>query len=201
MTLLSQLKVVFSNLFGAGYFLISHFVFRVSVCPPVDTLTNLNNDLVTADDTLDNDTKDLLIKLSAEIIEDVAFLKKFEEQELLKEENKFKNWYLGHSTLLLPSTEHDKIPRYLMKSTALSGSVSSPLFGHQYREDRFIKKMEVKCEISFPGIINTLAGNLVVEIKVDTKESVGGTDSFDMMYPTGTVFNKGYINQTLRYTQ
>ena len=82
------------------------FFSRLSVCPPADTSTNLNDALMKAEnETLDKDTKDLLIKLSAEIMEDVEYSKVIAEQTSLKEENSFKNLYFGQTELVLPHTD------------------------------------------------------------------------------------------------
>ena len=95
----------------------------MTVCPPADTSTNLNNGLVNiGKDSLDKDARDGLVKLSAEMMEDdedVDFGKVLDEIKSMKEKNVWKNWYLVYSAILLPYSDFGR--KYDIFTTATSG--------------------------------------------------------------------------------
>ena len=148
---------------------------RVSICPPADTSTNLNKDLVNAENvTLDKEVRGNLVKLAAKWIEDNEAAEIFEELESLKIENHWRNWYLGYTEVRLPYTDYGA-RTHKIHTTAVPGSLSSPLFGQVFTEESFHQKMTTELFIYLPG---NITGNLsmVTMIEIDTKESFGGTD-------------------------
>ena len=124
---------------------------RVSVCPPVDTSTNLNTDLVNAENvTLDKAVRDNLVKLAAEWVEDNEAAEIFEELESLKVDNQWRNWYLGYTEARLPYTEYG-VRYYKIHTTAVPGSLSTPLFGQTFKEETFHQKMVTDLYIYLPA--------------------------------------------------
>ena len=70
---------------------------KVTVCPPRNTYTNLNHDIMTtANITLSEDTKNKLVHKLAEKILD--FEANSTKNLLYQETNRNENWYLGHSS-------------------------------------------------------------------------------------------------------
>ena len=65
----------------------------MTVCPPKDTNTALNSDLVKAENsTLDKEERKHLIILAGELLQDKEFEEIFEEENAFEEKRKFRNW-------------------------------------------------------------------------------------------------------------
>ena len=108
---------------------------RVTVCPPKNTFTNLNYDLIFASNTsLSTEKRHFFI--------DTLFAKAldFEYDEAvnlyIQEENGFRNWYDG-----LTINSHPFDPNNTKQATAttqaLSGSMSTPSFSEQFNISAF----------------------------------------------------------------
>ena len=136
------------------------FWFRVSVCPPQGTATNLNMDLENAENvSLNREKRDHLIKLSAEWIEDNEAIEKFNELKSLKEEKQWRNWYLGYTRIKFPHF-YAGVRRYYMETTKISGFLSTPFFGKEFREENFLQKLRINFYIYLHPNISILGGNL-----------------------------------------
>ena len=76
---------------------------KVSVCPPVKTLTNLNFDLLNDGNmTLDNETRMELFKTALETLDMLNYEDVLQNMSIVSEKNRFYNWYNGYSTISLP---------------------------------------------------------------------------------------------------
>ena len=76
---------------------------KVSVCPPKNTFTNLNFDIMMTENmTLENETRIELIKTLLESLDDENYKQVLKNLSLIQEKNRFYNWYNGYSTISLP---------------------------------------------------------------------------------------------------
>ena len=76
---------------------------KVSVCPPVKTLTNLNFDLLNDGNmTLDNESRIELFKTALETLDMLNYEDALQNLSLVSEKNRFYNWYNGYSMISLP---------------------------------------------------------------------------------------------------
>ena len=66
------------------------------------------------------------------MVEDNEHIEIFEGMESLKEENQWKNWYLGYTQARLPYSDVYSTIVYRISTTAVTGSISSPFFGQRY---------------------------------------------------------------------
>ena len=74
----------------------------VTVCPPLNTITNMNYDLVNAKNhTIPSQIRKDLEKLSSKLLQEEEFHVNIQNQISFKEENKYLNWYLGYSMVTL----------------------------------------------------------------------------------------------------
>ena len=169
---------------------------RVSVCPPAETSTNLNKDLVNADNvTLDKAVRENLAKLAAEWVEDNEAADIFEELKSLKVENHWRNWYLGYTEAKLPYTEYGA-RYYKIHTTVVPGYISSPLFGQTFTEETFHQKMVTDLYIYLHG---NITGNLsmVMMVEMDTKGSFGGSDVLQRYMPEYKIYRyTEHINES-----
>ena len=118
---------------------------KVTVCPPKNTFTNLNYDLMMLENmTLDNDTRDELTQYAVGLIQDHVFNEVMNNISLIEEHNRYYNWYRGYTKIILPywgqkdcSNGADKECsdyrlRYKLSTCATSGNISTHYFGHKF---------------------------------------------------------------------
>ncbi len=104
---------------------------KVTVCPPKNTYTDLNHDLMLAENfTLTDEMRDELVAYSEKVIDEHTFM---DDLEKLQEKDRYFNWYYGYSyigrTFL---NDEDKLAYYITTS-ATSGVVTTQYFGEQYQ--------------------------------------------------------------------
>ena len=155
---------------------------QIYVCPPRNTFTNLNYDLVTLpNERLDSDYTDQLLKLVDEKIQDAELEMALGDLDTFEEGNKYRNWYLGLTNLSLPYYYYnfghlEHIIDY--ETTATSGTVSSPFFQSEYDEKNFL--LVTDYTFNFENLLPLINDNtiLIINVDIDTKEIEGGSESF-----------------------
>ena len=76
---------------------------KVTVCPPKNTYTNLNYDLLMLKDmALNNDSRNELTQYAVGLIQDHVYNDIMTNISLLEEENRYYNWYMGYTKIKLP---------------------------------------------------------------------------------------------------
>ena len=71
---------------------------KVTVCPPKNTYTDLNYDLMmTKNMTLDNDTRNDLLNYAVDHLYDELYDKIMTDLNMLKDNDRYYNWYHGHT--------------------------------------------------------------------------------------------------------
>ena len=95
--------------------------------------------------------------------------------EAFKEENQAFHWLADITEITLPLEKSDT-QIYSFKTTATNGGIMTPWFGQDFDEEKLRKKVEYKYEINLPSNLNQTAEgkDLVIELRVDTKENIGG---------------------------
>ena len=100
---------------------------KVTVCPPKDTFTDLNYDLMLLENmTMTNETRQEFLDIAQSVFVDSYFegeiLANFSK---LEEENRYHNWYHGYTAVRLPYWHSYSGLRYLITSSATTGSVKT----------------------------------------------------------------------------
>ena len=116
---------------------ITDFTFpKVTVCPPKNTFTDLNYDLMTTGNmTIDNETRNELSKYATEILYDqlydniMANITKFEDND------RYYNWYHAYTQLTVHQ-KSSKYMRYTINTSAKSGTISTNGFGRAYDAEK-----------------------------------------------------------------
>ena len=102
---------------------------KVTVCPPKNTFTDLNYDLMLAEETkLSDDKREELYKFAIQNAEESSFM---DALNLVQEEKRFYNWYHGFSSIN-PMSDHSTGMTKLIFTSALSGSVGTEDYGHEF---------------------------------------------------------------------
>ena len=165
---------------------------KVTVCPPKETFTDLNYDLMLLENmTMTNETRQEFLEIAQSV-----FLDSYFENEVLanfsklEEDNKFYNWYHGHTDVRLPYWHSEYGLAYLIGTSATTGSVKTQYFGDKYDPDKIERKLWYYIHIYPPAhVVNNPNYTLTIEIEKVTMNVSG--DSKDKMYVSDGV---GYLD-------
>ena len=161
---------------------------KVTVCPPKDTYTNLNYDLMQAENV--NISAENFEKLKENFIkyfQNLDYEKSFSEVDTYYEENKYQNWYNGKSKPF-NMTEAKKHKMFSISTYSSEGTFATPYFGDPFNESLFQKDMFYAITLFNPYENNVVTNEaMIIEIEYDyvndgnDQESVGigGGTGFD----------------------
>ena len=141
---------------------------KVTVCPPKNTFTDLNYDLMVAENmNLDNDTRRNLNDYALELILDDFHSGFMAELNKLQEKDRYYNWYHGHSKIWLDVKE-TKDTRSTLETSATSGAIFTQYYGDKFDADKLKKDMVY----SFAIIPNSDTENANVTLCIETVQMV-----------------------------
>ena len=159
---------------------------KVTVCPPKNSDTNLNYDLLmTKNMTVDNETRYELTKYAVGLIQDHVYEDIMSNLSLLVEDNRYVNWYNGFSVIQLPfwgkdancnmeSCSDDKL-RIRVKTYATSGAIYTKHFGEKF-DGKIIER-----QLSFIVFILTpedYQDNTNISVQLNIEKNVLGIEKF-----------------------
>ena len=114
---------------------------KVTVCPPKNTYTNLNYDLMMAENiTLDNDTRKEYANYVLDLLQDHFHEKYMDNFTQLEEENRYFNWYHGFTEVNLPITfpyafQYREDLKFIVRTWTPNGCISTKHFGQKFDLD------------------------------------------------------------------
>ena len=107
---------------------------NITVCPPKNTFTDLNYDLMLAENkTFDREKRSHLFRHAQREIK-ALFLKA--DIEKLEEENRYYNWYNGFTKIDLPFNKTEMASNmivYTVNTSSISGVIETPYFGEKFK--------------------------------------------------------------------
>ena len=199
-TRLFWILTVISGFFGAGYLIkesfdgwgespvkttietlpISEIIFpKVTVCPPKNTFTDLNYDLMMTENmTLTDEMRDEMFKYALEVINEDGF--SGNDWTQLHEEDRFYNWYHGYTLIEAPHYDSDGLNIHIFTS-ATSGVISTQYYGEKFMPELVEKKLwNIYYQVRvYPPESVKYNENVTLHFKVD-KVSMTGLDSHSM---------------------
>ena len=108
---------------------------KVTVCPPKNTYTDLNYDLMAADNvTLTKKMRRELNKYALEVIDKHAFM---DDINKLHEEDRYYNWYHGYTKIDRNSNYPNS---YFISTSATSGVIKTQYFGELFQRNLVERK-------------------------------------------------------------
>ena len=110
---------------------------KVTVCPPINTHTDLNYDLIkTENKTIKQDIRDELTNYAVSLLNDYLFEGVMNNMSRLQESDQYYNWYHGLSKISLPYYFVTGKKIYYEKTTYASfGSISTQHYGEKFNID------------------------------------------------------------------
>ena len=157
---------------------------KITVCPPKNTYTDLNLDLMNVgnmtfenDLTNGNSTASQLLEGFVEYFQHKDFKETIYNLSLTKETNKYRNWYKGTSLIpILITSLGSFISPNKIETYATSGIVISPYFGDKFDINSFELKTSSVIEIKNPYYDafddDGHYGNLTLKFKYDIEDEM-----------------------------
>ena len=157
---------------------------KVTVCPPKNTYTDLNYDLMMAESVvLTDEMRDELFNYALDVI--------WDENDIfgkLKEENRYFNWYNGFTEVKPLKYDPYYGLQYFIDTTAESGVVTTQYYGQQFDPDLVEKALKYKVSFHPPEME---VGNSTLRFKLEkvaiTEVSSDRFDRFHMNGVTGSI--------------
>ena len=123
---------------------------KVSVCPPANTLTNLNYDILMHENKyLEDDLKVELKDYTLELVNEIEYNKYMKLFEIVDIENKYINWYRGIDTLVIPYIDPKGMSKWSIETTAIKGWAETKNFDQEYKAN-FDKRVDFNLELKVP---------------------------------------------------
>ena len=153
---------------------------KVTVCPPKNTFTDLNYDLMMSEEKkLSDDKKKELYTFSMETVEDGTYTDALNQ---LQEKDRFYNWYNGFSCILPPG------PKSLVQTYTLSGTVSTENFGEPFQPDLVRRNTDYRIYINPNASLQIKNATLVIKAEIEImKQLTRGGDDFYRVSSYGSV--------------
>lgn len=127
---------------------ISEMIFpKVTVCPPKNSFTDLNYDVILADNLTKNINSYDLYLHAKKLVKEHTFLDKFNK---FKELNDYENWYHGYTYRLNSRKPRETRYSYSLYTYATSGSISTPHFGEKFKPNLIEKEFIMQVYIYAP---------------------------------------------------
>ena len=142
---------------------------KVTVCPPKNTFTDLNYDLMLAEDKkLTDEKKDELYKFAVKNAEENSYMDALNQ---LQEEKRFYNWYHGYSSVEPPKV-YGAIFNKIITTNAVSGSIAMVNYGQKFQP--YLVRSNLLHKIHLRS--NTTNPNTTLHIEVEKISMIGLTN-------------------------
>lgn len=164
---------------------------KVTVCPPKNTYTDLNYDLILANNiTLSAETRSKLLRNALSKIDDISYMDKL---NMLHEDYRFYNWYYRFTAINQPRLDEDTgYMRLDIDTSALAGSVHTQYFGEPFQKNKVAKKVRLTVEVNIPRSIrydNNVTLHFIVEKHSMQGLSKGSEEKYLMSLVDGGIDN------------
>ena len=158
---------------------------KVTVCPPKNTNTDLNYDLMmTKNKTLNDDIRHEMEKYALDMLYDHIYDTVITNLSKIEDKDRYYNWYHGYTEVKLPTylsvTGYNPGLWYNLYTYASSGTISTKHFGEKFDADKVEKHIEYDITVWPPESVNNNPNvTLHFEIeKVSIKDVSTGKDNF-----------------------
>ena len=125
---------------------------KVTVCPPINTFTDLNHELMMAENiTIEEEDKQKLLFFAMDLLQDQLYEEFMFNLSIVQEENRFYNWYNGYTDIVLPRTnERTKSFEVTIRTFAKSGMVFTSSFGEALNASKVIANLRSLVYVHVP---------------------------------------------------
>ena len=139
---------------------------KVTVCPPRNTFTDLNYDLMMTENlTLTEEMRDEMFKYALEVLVQSDWTK-------LHEEDRFYNWYYGYTDIKLPTYKSSSGLNFEIHTSATSGEVTTQHYGEQFMPELVERYLRYVVQVYPPESVKD-NDNLTLHFKLDKLSMTG----------------------------
>ena len=153
---------------------------KVTVCPPKNTFTDLNADLMRVENvTFTDKQKQELFSYVVDLAEENNHLELMDKLEKLHEDNRFYNWYHGYTEIKVPGLNYALL-NYELQTSAISGFLKTEHYGEPYKPNLVDRRINIYVRVNIPKkeIKNSNVTMYVELEKVPIKGMEYGYDGF-----------------------
>ena len=171
---------------------------KVTVCPPKNTYTDLNHDLMVAENyTLTEEMRDELIEYSEKVIDEHTFT---DDLEMVQEDDRYYNWYYGYSKIMRTFTDdqYDQLC-YFLYTSATSGVVTTQYFRDQYQPS-LVERKVMSAVVVYPPEAVRNNTNVTLHFNLEKVSMTGLTSGYDNAAVSGRVLEAGLTSVTVNFT-
>ena len=158
---------------------------KVTVCPPKNTYTDLNYDLMmTGNMTMDNDTRQELTNYALEMLYDQLYEGMMKTMSKLEENDRYYNWYHGYTKIKIPYW-YDRY-NYDVSTATISGSVTTHHFGDRFDAAKVDTRLRYEVNVYPPASVrNNTNVTLHLDVeKVSLQDLSSGQDTLKVGWNT-----------------
>ena len=152
---------------------------KVTVCPPKNTFTDLNYDLMTTQNTtLDNEIRNEIINYVHELLYDHLYESAIKANvTMLVDKDRYYNWYHGYNTIELQygHPSDGNILYYSVNTAATSGTISTKFFGEHFNAEKVPPNLYYSIIVHAPRNISNVTMHFEIE-KISMKDLSTGED-------------------------
>ena len=161
---------------------------KVTVCPPKNTYTDLNDDLMLAENfTLTDEMRDELLEYSKKVIIAHIYM---DDLDMLQEDDRYYNWYYGYSKIQHTITNEIGQLTYFIFTSATSGVVTTQYFGEQYQPSLMEKKVLFAVLVYPPKSVNNYT-NVTLHFNLEKVSTTGLSKDLDITYVYDSSLEEG----------
>ena len=125
---------------------------KVTVCPPKNTFTDLNYDLIMTENmSLTKGMRDEMFKYALEVINEESYSEN--NWTKLHEEDRFFNWYHGYTRIKAPYIDSRIGQSYDIETSVTSGVIATQYFGEQFMSDLVERNFVPLVNVYPPGSV------------------------------------------------
>ena len=155
---------------------------KLTVCPPKNTFTDLNYDLILAENvTLTDKKKNQLYEYIVAMIDEHVYMDPWDK---LHEENRFYNWYNGFTSMYKePHYRSSHLFEFEIFTTAASGVITTQYFEERFNPSLVENKQTYSIKL-FPARSIRYNENVTLFFKIEQLSLLGGFDKI-MVFKNG----------------
>ena len=151
---------------------------KVTVCPPKNTYTDLNYDLMLVENfTLTDEMRDELINYTWKVINEHNYTDDF---DMFQEEDRYYNWYYGYTLIRRTYTNKNGFFIYQISTSATSGVVTTQYFGEQYQPGLMERKVWYAVYVYPPESVRNNT-NVTLHINLEKVSIAGLSRGWDIL--------------------
>ena len=157
---------------------------KVTVCPPKNTYTHLNYDLVNVENmTIDEERKNELFNLTVNLLQNLSYTEIMKNLSKVQDNDRYYNWYHGYTEITIPYRSHAPFKEhgvyYYFKTFAAHGNVSTKHLGRKYEAEQVDPDINYMFNIYTP---HSIRDNENITLHVNLQKLAMDSDVFNFYH-------------------